>query len=222
MIIDMHKKLTVIFLLSLFCSLNIIAQDEPVEEVPPQSNIPLDSERFFRFGGKAGVNVNKLHGKSFNNGFNYNYQIGAFLQFNFSQRFGIQPEVNWVQTNSEFTDDATVIFDDIFRGGNQKNASFNYLEIPLLLNVNVGVSKHVKLQAGPAFGFLLKEKNRNNTDSSGLYSKNELGLVGGFWLQLPLIHIGARYKYGLTNIRSVNSGELWKSQVIQVFLGITI
>mgnify|MGYP002682400325 CR=1 FL=1 len=60
----------------------------------------MDHEAFFRFGAKGGVNVNKITGKSYKEGFNYNYQVGAFVQINFSNRIGLQPEVNFVQTSA--------------------------------------------------------------------------------------------------------------------------
>ena len=107
-----------------------------------------EHENFFRFGAKGGVNVNKITGKSYNEGFNFNFQAGAFLQFNFSNRFGIQPEVNFVQTSTEFSNDASDIYDDLFRDGSQKKAKLNYLEVPLLLNINVGSSKRVKIAFG--------------------------------------------------------------------------
>ena len=97
-----------------------------------QSNIPIDQENFFRFGFKGGVNINKISGESYNQGFNFNYQVGGFVQFNFNQRFGLQPEVNFVQSSSTFSNDKTDIYADLFEGGSQKNATLNYLEIPLL------------------------------------------------------------------------------------------
>jgi hypothetical protein len=180
-----------------------------------------DSERFFRFGAKAGVNINKITGQSYKEGFNYNYQLGGFLQFNFSNRFGIQPEVSFVQTSSEFTNDATDIYDDLFRGGGQKNAKLNYLEIPLLLNINVGESKHVKLQIGPAYGARLSETVDSLRNGGNIYKSSDWSAIGGLWIQLPLIHIGGRYKYGFTNINGIDDRQTWKAQAIQIFAGLT-
>jgi hypothetical protein len=181
-----------------------------------------DSERFFRFGGKAGVNINKIAGQSYKAGYNYNYQVGGFLQFNFSNRFGLQPEINFVQGTSEFSSDATTIYDDLFRDGSQKKASLRSLEIPLLLNINVGESKHVKLQIGPAFDRLIRQQADSLQIPGGLYRNNSWSVVGGLWIQLPLIHIGGRYKYGLQNINAVDAREQWRPQAIQIFIGITI
>ena len=185
------------------------------------SKIKLDRENFFRFGAKAGVNVNKLTGVSYKSGFNYNYQLGAFMQFNFSNRFGIQPELNFVQSSSQFTNDATDVYDDLFRDGSQKNAKLSVLEIPLLLNINVGESKHVKFQIGPSYGAVLKQTIDTLNAGGSLYKNGEWAAIGGFWMQLPVINFGARYKWGLTNLNALDNKETWKSQSIQIFVGVS-
>ena len=181
----------------------------------------MDHENFFRFGAKAGVNINKITGKSYKQGFNYNFQAGAFVQFNFSNRLGIQPEVNFVQSRSEFTNDATDIYDNLFLGGSQKKATLNYLEVPVLLNINVGPSKRVKLQVGPCYGGLLKQTVDSLKNNGSLYKNSEWSAIGGLWIQLPLVNIGARYKLGLTNINGYDDKQTWKNQAIQIFIGLT-
>ncbi|MES2429569.1 MAG: porin family protein [Bacteroidota bacterium] len=187
-----------------------------------RNKLDQDRENFFRAGIKAGVNINKIQGTSYKEGYNYNYQAGAFLQFNFSSRFGLQPEVNFVQTTSEFTDDNSNIYNDLFRDGTQKNAKLNYLEIPLLLNVNVGPSKRVKLQLGPSFGNLLKETVDSLKNPRSIFKKADVSAIGGLWLQLPLINLGARYKIGLNNINAYDDREVWRNQAFQFFIGITL
>ena len=182
----------------------------------------MDQERFFRFGAKGGVNVNKISGKSYESGFKYNFQAGVFLQFNISNRLGIQPEVNFVQSQSSFTNDATEIYDDLFLDGSQKKAKLNYLEVPVLLNVNIGPSKRVKLQFGPSYGGLLKQTVDSLKTNTGFYKNSEWSAIGGLWIQAPLINLGARYKLGLTNINAIDDKQTWKSQAIQIFIGITI
>src|SRR5687767_14317603 len=77
-----------------------------------------DHENFFRIGAKAVINVNKIQGQSYKSGFNYNYLLGGFMQFNFG-RLGLQPEVNFVQSSSEFSKDANNVYNDLFFGGSQ-------------------------------------------------------------------------------------------------------
>lgn len=180
-----------------------------------------DHENFFRIGAKGGVNVNKISGKSYKEGFNFNFQAGVFLQFNFSNRFGLQPEVNFVQTSSEFSNDPNDIYYDLFLNGSQKKSKLNYLEVPLLLNINVGESKRVKLQIGPAYGGLLKQTVDSLKANGNIYKNGEWAAIGGLFIQLPFVNLGARYKLGLTNLNDIDDRQKWKSQSIQVFVGIT-
>ena len=180
-----------------------------------------EHENFFRFGAKGGVNVNKITGKSYKEGFNFNFQAGVFFQFNFSNRFGLQPELNFVQTSSEFSNDANDIYYDLFLGGSQKKSKLNFLEVPVLLNINVGESKRVKLQFGPAYGGLLKQTVDSLKNNGDIYKNGEWSAIGGVWFQLQFINMGARYKLGLTDLNAIDNRQSWKSQSIQVFVGVT-
>ena len=202
-----------IFLPLLLISTIIFAQRNKLDEA---------HENFFRIGAKAGVNANKLSGRSYKQGFNYNYQVGGFMQFNFSSRFGLQPEVNFVQSSTDFTNDANDVYNDLFLDGSQKKAKLNYLEVPLLLNINIGLeSKRLKLQLGPAYGNLFRQTVDSLKAGANLYKKADWSAIGGIWIQLPFFHIGARYKMGLTNLNAIDNRQQWRSQAIQVFAGIT-
>lgn len=186
-----------------------------------RNKIDDEHEKLFRFGAKGGINVNKITGQSFKSGFNYNYQLGGFAQFNFSRKLGIQPEINFVQTSTEFSNDPSQIYDDLFRDGSQKSARLNYLEVPVLLNVSIGPTKKVKLQFGPAYGGLLKQTIDSLKSNTNIYKNADWSAIGGIWIQLPLVHIGARYKLGLTDLNAIDNRQTWKSQAIQVFAGVT-
>lgn len=186
--------------------------------VQAQKKSDDDHENFFRIGAKGGVNINKISGQSYKKGFNYNYQLGGFMQFNFSRKFGLQPELNFVQSQSEFTTDANSIFEE-FMGGSQHKAKLNTLEIPLLLNLNVGPSKRVKLQFGPAYSILKQTADSLKTNGD-IFKKGEISAIGGIWFQLPFFNLSARYKAGLTNVTGIN-GLSGHNQAIQVSLGVT-
>jgi hypothetical protein len=180
-----------------------------------------DHENFFRFGVKGGVNVNKVTGQSYKSGFNYNYQLGGFLQINFASRIGIQPEVSFVQSSSEFSNDPSDVYADLFLDGSQKKSKLNYLEVPVLLNVSLGPSKRVKLQLGPSYGGLLKQTTDSLKSNGNIYKNADWSAIGGLWIQLPLVNLGARYKLGLSNINAIDDRQTWKNQAIQVFVGLT-
>lgn len=186
-----------------------------------QKKDPSEKESLFRFGFKGGLNLNKIDGQSFKSEFKYNYFAGGFVQINLTRKFGIQPEINFVQTTAEQSDDITVIYDDIFLGGTQKNAKLNYLKLAGLLNIDIGPSQRVKLQLGPQWGMLVSEAVDDLKTPKDIFKNGELSVLGGLMIQLPLIHIGTRYEIGLTDINGIDNQDQWKSQAWQFFVGLT-
>src|ERR1700733_322004 len=53
----------------------------------------------FHLGIKAGANIFKVDGQSFDQSFQFGYNIGGFAELNFTKQWGIQPELMWNQTN---------------------------------------------------------------------------------------------------------------------------
>jgi len=206
------KNLILPLLLSVLC-LNAYSQ---------KKKDPSEKESLFRWGFKGGLNLNKIKGESFKNEFQYNYQLGGFMQINFARKFGLQPELNFSQTTAEQSDDITDIYDDIFLGGEQKKAKLDYLKLAGLLNIDIGPSQRVKLQLGPQWGLLLSEAVDSLKTPQDVFKKGEFSVLGGIMLQLPLIHIGTRYEIGLTNINGLDNKDQWKSQAWQFFVGITL
>lgn len=202
----------IVLLVALLLPLWVMAQRNPLH---------MDRENFFRFGVKAGLNVNKINGKTYKEGYHFNYQAGAFAQINFSRRLGLQPEINFVQTAAEFSNDPSDIYYDLWLNGSQRNAKLNYLEVPVLLNLNIGTSKRVKLQAGPAYGSLLKETVDSLAVNGNIYKKAEWSAIAGLWIQLPTVNMGTRYKIGLSDINAIDNRQEWKSEALQIFVGLT-
>lgn len=206
------KTLILSLLLSALC-LNVYSQ---------KKKDPSEKESLFRWGFKGGLNLNKIEGESFKDEFNYNYFLGGFMQINITRKFGIQPELNFVQTSAEQSDDITNIYDDLFLGGAQKKAKLDYLKLAGLLNIDIGPSQRVKLQLGPQWGILLSEAVDSLKSPQDVFKKSEFSVLGGIMLQLPLIHIGTRYEIGLTDINGIDNQDEWKSQAWQFFVGITL
>ena len=206
------KTLILPLLLSVLC-LNVYSQ---------KKKDPSEKESLFRFGFKGGLDLNKIEGQSFKDEFNYNYSLGGFMQINLTRKLGLQPEINFVQTTAEQSDDITVIYDDLFLGGDQKKAKLDYLKFAGLLNIDIGPSQKVKLQLGPQWGMLLNQAVDSLKSPQDIFKKGEFSVLGGIMLQLPLIHIGTRYEIGLTDINGIDNQDQWKSQAWQFFVGITL
>jgi Outer membrane protein beta-barrel domain len=179
-------------------------------------------DNFFRIGLSAGLNLNKIQGKSFVNEFNYNYGVRGYLQFNFSRKFGVQPELGYNQVTATQSKDYTVIWDEISSGGEHLKVKLNYLNFGTLLNYNLCATRTwLKLQVGPQWGMLLNEKVDSLKTPLDIFKKSDFALVGGILCQWPSVHFGIRYEQGLTNINAIDDRDKWKNQSFQIFVGLT-
>ncbi len=181
----------------------------------------FEKENFFRVGFNVGININKIQGRSFKDEFRYNYGLKGFMQFNFSRKLGLQPEVSFIQASSEQSHDFSDIYDDISLGGDQLKAKLNYLKVGGLLNFNVGPTQKIKLQFGPQWGILLNEKVDSLKTSQNIFKNGDFSLAGGIMFQLPFVHFGTRFEQGLTNINDIDNRDKWTSQSFQLFAGVT-
>lgn len=207
-------KNTIILLILFFSSGKIFSQRNVKND--------FEKENFFRVGFNAGININKIQGRSFKDEFQYDYDLRGFLQFNFSRKFGLQPEVTFIQASSEQSNDFSDIYDDIALGGDQLKARLNYLEVGSMLNLNVGQTQRIKLQFGPQWGMLLHEEVDSLKTPRNIFKNGDFSLAGGLMIQLPLVHIGGRFVQGLTDINGIDNRDKWKNQSFQIFAGITL
>lgn len=172
-----------------------------------------------RVGIKGGANLNKISGKGFDEAFKFNYHLGGFLQVNFSENIGLQPEVIFSQSSTKTSDNFSDIYTDFSDDANRKNIKLNYLNIPLLLNVG---SKDVKFQLGPQYSVLLNKNDNIIENGKRAFKDGNFAAVGGIWVQLPIpINLSARYIIGLNDINDLPNSDQWKNQAIQLAVGFT-
>ncbi len=174
----------------------------------------------FHLGVKAGANIFKIDGQSFDQSFQFGYNAGAFAELNFTGHWGIQPEVNFNQTNYRTGNH----FDAVVPGGpDDLKGKLNYLSIPILLSFRP--VKLISLQAGPQFGILMSGDQNLAQNGRNAFKKGDFSLVGGAQLNLGSLKAGARYVIGLSDINDVPNAtnqETWKNQGFQVYLGFRI
>ncbi|MEI9958847.1 MAG: hypothetical protein WDM90_21620 [Ferruginibacter sp.] len=87
--------------------------------------------------------------------------------------------------------------------------------------MSIGPSKRVKLQVGPSYGGLLKQTTDSLKANGDIYKNAEWSAIGGLWIQLPFVNLGARYKMGLTDINAIDNRQKLEEEAIQVFVGVT-
>jgi hypothetical protein len=152
-------------------------------------------------GIKAGANFSNPSTTNIDISSATNYHFGAYVNLNFSDKFGISPEVLYSVYGSKW---------------NNVSVDFNYLAIPVMLRFKP--IKFLSLEAGPQFSFLTKA----DASIKDQLKSNDFGLAFGAGLHLPLgFNIGARYIYGFSNISDV-SDQTINSRTLQLYAGWTI
>lgn len=170
-----------------------------------------------KFGIRAGANMYKIDGKAFDNEFLYGYHAGTALEIMFSKVIGVQPEVLFNQSNTR----TGYSFDTLYKSvnpGTLKDVKLNYLSIPILLNIRP--FKFLTLQAGPQFGVLMSKSLPLLEDGREAFKNGDLTMLAGVQLNILKIRVYGRYGIGLNNLNDIDNKDQWKSQSVQLGLGI--
>jgi Outer membrane protein beta-barrel domain len=169
----------------------------------------------FKIGIKGGATINKITGQSFNEQFTWGYHLGGFATISFG-KVGIQPEVLFNQVNV----DSSSHFSDIYQFNKVGKVKLSYLTIPLLLNINA--NKFVTVQVGPQFGILMNKSKTLVQNGKDAFKGQDFSMVGGLQLNLSKLRIFGRYAVGLNNLNDIDNKEKWKSQSIQLGVGLAL
>lgn len=162
----------------------------------------------FRLGVKAGADMHRLSGKSFEQGFDFGYHAGVFAQVRISEKLSLHPEAYFSQLNLSPADNIRQI---IPAADSLKDISLKYLNIPLLVGYKLG--KGLSLLAGPQYGILMSEGDLIGSGKRA-FKSGDFSLVGGLQINLAGISLYGRYVVGLNDINDVPNTESWKSQIV--------
>ncbi|MFT3908550.1 MAG: porin family protein [Ferruginibacter sp.] len=168
------------------------------------------------FGVMAGIDLNKLKGKSFDEEFKLGYNAGAFVEIKI-QKIGIQPEVYFSQSSGQSR--KNISSDAVLYGVNTK-VHLNYLNIPIL--VNYYFNPNVALQFGPQYSILFNENVSAIQNGENAFKKGDFSLNGGLQFKISRFRVYGRYIVGLNDLNDVTNNEKWKNQVVHLGLAYTI
>jgi hypothetical protein len=133
------------------------------------------------------------------------FHFGAYVNLNFSDKFGISPEVLYSAYASSW---------------NNVKVDFDYIAIPVMLRFKP--IPLLSLEAGPQFSFLTKANKEDVGDVMDQLKNNDFGLAFGAGLHLPLgLNAGVRYVLGFTDISDVSQQSI-KNRTFQIYAGWTI
>lgn len=170
----------------------------------------------FTLGIKGGVNMGKITGKAFKDEFSFGYQIGGFATVPLGQKVAIQPEVMFNQTNL----DTSSRFSEVYEFNQLGNVKLNMLTIPVLINYNL--NRYISLQAGPQFGIVVDQNKNLLQNGQDAFKSGDFALVGGLQLNLLRFNVYGRFVGGLTNLDNIGNKESWKTEAIQLGIGIKL
>ncbi len=155
-----------------------------------------------RLGIKGGFNYSTLFAKDVDNTSAITgYHIGFYGKLPVAGMVSIQPELYFTIKGADVT------YDNLIATG-QVRYTFNYIELPVLLMVNM--TPNFNVHAGPFASFLINGKVEHmknvslfdfeqNLDTSD-FKRLETGFALGAGIDIASISIGMRYLLGLSKI----------------------
>ncbi|MBM3915187.1 MAG: PorT family protein [Sphingomonadales bacterium] len=173
----------------------------------------------FHLGIKAGTNVTKVEGRSFQDEFSYGYQLGAFAEIKLSKQLTLQPELLINQYKAALDTNYNNLLNNALRG--LSSVKLDYLSIPILLNYKLG-GGFISLQAGPQFGILFDKSNSFGQNAQNAFKQGDLSMLGGIQLKVGIFRINGRYFIGLSDINDLTNDSRWKNQGFQLSIGMAL
>jgi len=171
-----------------------------------------------RIGAKLGANFNKITGQSFKEGYDLSYHAGGFLEIDLNKKWGLQPEVYFNQTTTTRTSQFSTFYSA--NPNASTDVKLNYLSIPILLRYNVG--NMLTLNAGPQFSILMNHDKTLLQNGGSAFKNGDFAMAAGAQLNLKMLRIYGRYNIGLNNINDIDNRDQWKSQQLQLGLGVRL
>lgn len=146
-------------------------------------------------------------------GFKPSFNIGAFMEYQFNERWAIQPELVYSrQGGADKIEDVKFWY----RG--------NYINVPVLAKW-YAIPQKFSIDLGPQVGFAFKHSTKTKFDGetevidveSGDLNTIDFAVAAGLtYYFTPMIGANVRYNMGLTDIVKDNDGDAIRNQVIQV------
>jgi len=156
------------------------------------------------FGIKGGANFADQVVKDIDVKTVTNFHAGVYLNLNFSEYFGITPEVLYTVNGTKWED---------------VKVNYDYIALPVMLRFMP--VELLSIEVGPQFSFLTKAEVEDIGDVKDQLKNNDFGLAFGVGVHTPVgFCAGARYVLGFTNISDV-SEESIKNRTFQLYVGWT-
>jgi Outer membrane protein beta-barrel domain len=134
------------------------------------------------------------------------YHVGAYANINFSEKWGITPEVLWSSQGAKIK--------------NVGDFETDFVTVPIMLRWNP--IDLIFIEAGPQFNFLTNAKLEGYPNIEDELKSSTTSAAFGAGVKLPLgFNGGLRYVVGLTDL-SDNANAEFKEGTFQIYIGWTL
>ncbi len=171
----------------------------------------------WQFGLKAGANLIKMTGRSFDKKTQVGFTGGLYGEYKISNQWGIQPELDYNLIVGKTSAD----FNQIYRGVSFQQVSLSYVSVPVFLTFKP--VPELTIMAGPQYGYLASQTTElfPSQPDKKAFSKSDVSIAFGAQLNLNKTKIGLRYVVGITDVDAQES-DTWKIHGLQAYLGFRI
>lgn len=181
------------------------------------TRIVKHSEKVFSWGPKVGVDYTHYWGEDVEHGGQLNYQVGLFMEYRFTNKFSIAPEVVFAAQGGKY---------EYNRYGVtlKETDHVNYINVPVMLKFYVVPA--LSIDFGPQVGFNVYSKNTAEAKAGGEggkittdmkdYTKTvDVGIGLGLTYNITKdVFVQGRYTMGLTDVFDYDhSGKNGNAQI---------
>ncbi|HVU96593.1 MAG TPA: porin family protein [Puia sp.] len=175
-----------------------------------------NAQQSLEWGIKAGGNLMRISGRSFDGKKYPGFSAGVWGKLNFTSKWSLQPEIVWNQTIAKTSDE----FNSIYGGVSQQLVNLNYAAIPIF--VSFKPSPWLSILVGPQYSYLVTQTTDllQNPQDHGkkAFNHNDFSIVWGGQLNFNKVIFGLRYSANLNNI-SFRPTDLWRQYGFQAYIG---
>lgn len=178
------------------------------------------SAQGLHYGIKADLNMFKLDGEGIKSNYTLGGRLGVYASYDFSKKWGLQPELLFSQASPKRGDDFSARYIHTSNATANQSIKLTYLTLPVLLRYNV--NKLLTINAGPQYSYLIYANENLLTYNREAFKRSDFGVAAGGTLNFDILHVYARYVLGLSDVNNVDDRYQWKTQEVQVGIGIDI
>ena len=161
------------------------------------------AQKQFTFGPKVGVDYTNYWGKNVEHGGQLNYQAGLFMEYRFTDWFGVAPEVVFAAQGGKYEIKR-------FEVAYKETDHINYINVPVMLKFYV--IPELSIDLGPQVGFNVYSKNtaelkvggeggKETTDLKDYTKSVDFGVGLGLTYNITdEVFVQGRYTMGLTKV----------------------